>query len=1194
MLASPNPNPVYQVGGSLPIQAVSYVRRQADEELLTSLLNGEFCYVFNARQMGKSSLRVQTLHRLQQRGVRCGVLDVTAIGSHEITAEQWYASVIGFLVKEFRLTLPLAQWWRDRAHLSLISRLGEFFESVLLCQITEPIVIFIDEIDSVLSLPFSVDDFFALIRACYNRRAEQAAYRRLSFALFGVATPRDLIADPTRTPFNIGRAIELNGFQVSEAEPLLAGLGQISASPAKMLRRVLIWTGGQPFLTQKLCDLITRQVGQESAAGPETPPLLGEALVDWVVYTRILQNWEAQDEPEHLKTIRDRLLYDEAKTGRLLGLYQHLLGGSAPLEPEGLTTDFPNPSVPSGEVPFDNSAEQTALLLSGLVERRDSHLSIKNPIYQAVFNAGWVAKQLDALRPYAANLRLWAQSGFADRSRLLRGQALQEVLAWAEGKSLGDLDYRYIAASQECDRQEVQAHLEAERLQEVEARLTLERQRSLDQRQSLKRQGALLGVISGVMVMAIAFGLLAYSQYQRTALSELRAIALSSDALYASNQWLDALIQSIKGQQRLQRLDTVDPATRNSLENNLRRVILSIQEANRLNGHRAAVLTVAFSPDGQHLVSSGVDGSLKIWQRDGSLLHTLQGHQSVVRAVRYSPRGDLIASAGDDKTIYLWSPQGDLVRTIPIQTSGIWSLEFSPDGSSVIVGGSSDLIEQYSLGGQLLQNLREANVGVRVVAFSPDGQTIAAGCMDNTIKLWSRDGVLRQTLRGHSGPVQSLAFSPDGALIVSGSDDRTIKLWQQDGTLLGTLPAHETMVKELRFHPDGQSFASASWDKTIKLWTRDGRLLSTLRGHDAAIWGLAFSPDGQAIASAGAENTIILWKTQSDFQQRFYGLNGTTRKLLFSPDGAFIALVGTDKTIKLWTSDGRPFKTISGHTGSLTSVDISADGQKLASSGEDKTIRLWSRDGAPLKTLTGHQGGALSVAWHPDGQLLASSDVEGTILLWNANGTRLKTLPAHRASVWDVAFSPDGELLASGGNDALARIWSRQGRLLHTLTGHQAAVWKVVFSPDGQVLATGSGDNTAKLWTREGQLIATLSGHKAAIWGIAFSPTGKLIATASIDQTIRLWQRNGQLLTTLEGHQSGVRSVAFHPTAPLLASAGDDQTLMLWNLEEILSLNDLQYGCAWVRDFLRTNPMVEPGDRALCRDLPQSQKPSKP
>ncbi|MHC5722130.1 MAG: AAA-like domain-containing protein, partial [Nostoc sp.] len=92
-------------------------------------------------------------------------------------------------------------------------------ETVLLKTITEKIVIFIDEIDSVLSLSFNLDDFFAVIRDCYNRRASDSDYNRLTFALIGVSTPSDLIQDKRRTPFNIGRAIDLTGFRLDEAEP---------------------------------------------------------------------------------------------------------------------------------------------------------------------------------------------------------------------------------------------------------------------------------------------------------------------------------------------------------------------------------------------------------------------------------------------------------------------------------------------------------------------------------------------------------------------------------------------------------------------------------------------------------------------------------------------------------------------------------------------------------------------------------------------------------------------------------------------------------------------------------------------------------------------------------------------------------------------------------------------------------------
>ena len=149
MLTAQSPSYEYKVGGSLPLNAPSYVRRQADEELYRALKNSEFCYILNSRQMGKSSLRVQTMHRLRQAGIRCESIDLTLIGTQQVTPEQWYASLVGFLAHSFRLKVNVRSWWRDRNHLSLINRLSEFLQTVLLGEIEQNIVIFIDEIDAV-------------------------------------------------------------------------------------------------------------------------------------------------------------------------------------------------------------------------------------------------------------------------------------------------------------------------------------------------------------------------------------------------------------------------------------------------------------------------------------------------------------------------------------------------------------------------------------------------------------------------------------------------------------------------------------------------------------------------------------------------------------------------------------------------------------------------------------------------------------------------------------------------------------------------------------------------------------------------------------------------------------------------------------------------------------------------------------
>ena len=499
-----------------------YVVRRSDAELFERLERREPCYVLAPRQIGKSSLRVRTQERLRARGVRCVSVDLTGIGS-SASADEWYFSLASAIAEQLDLEAELDPHWARHRRMSPVRRFRQFLHDVILeadDPEAPPVVVFIDEIDVTLSLPFPRDDFFGLIRSTHEARADSARWRRLTFCLIGVAAPVDLVADPERTPFNTSFAVRIDDFTRTEARTFLPGLARAGEDAEALLAAVLDWTGGHPALTQRLCYWLTQKSQEERA-------LPGKERVDALVHRLFLKSGRI-DDPILIDAER-RVAGDrpDARIPVMLHLYRRLLDG------EPVAVDGNNP-------------RQFGLRIAGLAAERQeggaTWLRARNRIFAGVFDHAWVEEKL-ARRFLTEPLQIWKDSG-RKTDHVLRGGALDIAVAWAEGREDVTPDERdFIQASL------ANAHREQTERQQAEID-RVERERAEQQVRSQRRLVTILALGVVLVALSLIAALFQYQKMQQALHEENRLRLLAEKATKLISEAIDDRVAALEADMR--------------------------------------------------------------------------------------------------------------------------------------------------------------------------------------------------------------------------------------------------------------------------------------------------------------------------------------------------------------------------------------------------------------------------------------------------------------------------------------------------------------------------------------------------------------------------------------------------------------------------------------------------------------------
>ena len=1034
----------YSTGGTVQASGGIYITRPADDELFQLCLSGTYAHVLTSRQMGKSSLRVAVSDRLRVEGIRIASIDLTSIGTNFATADQWYVSFLETVEHDLRLKTPALDWWESHNHLTPATRFTRYLLDVAVTEIPTPtrIVIFVDEIDSTLSLPFQSDDFFAAIRSLFNSRSESPAARRLSFVLIGSVAPGDLIRDATRTPFNIGRAVTLTDFTEESAQPLTDSLTSTSEEGRRLLRRIFQWTSGHPYLTQRLCV--------EADASLRS----GEPVdMDAIVRRTFLTPGDSKD--SNLEWTRDMLTERAPDREAVLTAWRDVIHNRRVQDEEA-------------------SVAKSHLKLSGVARAEAGRLISRNRTYATAFDDAWTLRHLpqDLIR----QRRL---TRYRRVALIALGFAL--TLAGA-GLIMGDLLLRARRAEADATAAKLTATRERDKSRTSAIQANAERQRAEVALQEANYQ---------------RYTAEQETKFATSAAGEAKARQLAAQAEYQRTKLGQLSLSSLLGVESIRRLEVMEnrSVVASALE-------LAGRESARLE-HRSAVGLVTISPDNRWFATADSDATVRIWDPNTGRERARLEHQDNVWEMTCSPDGKWLTIAGKGKTVRVWDIAANRERALLEHQGSVYAVRFTPDGKRLATASGDKTARVWDTATWRELARLEHKGAIYAAAISPDGKWLVT-CADDTAYIWDfANGAQRARFENQTW-VNNVAISPDGKWLVTAGGNTAHILDVATGRERSTLQ-HENQVNAVAISPDGKWLATASKDNVARIWnSANGAERSRLQ-HQGDVLALAVSPDGEWLATASADHTARIWEAETGHERARLEHAALVNDVAISPDGKWLVTASDDKTARIWDASAGRSRSRLEQPNAVDLMLVSPDGNWIATgNSEDDTVHIWDpRTGRENRHLE-NRGNIADFSFARKAPCLITLSSKGA-QVWDVPSRRELAHAEYKTEISAAQLNPDCKWFATA-TEHTVHIWDvGTGRQLKHLE-HPGKVSSVDISPDGKWLVTASADNFARIWNVATGDQQSVVRQRTNIDQVEFAPGGRWLLTFDEKQhSLSIW-----------------------------------------------------------------------------------------